>query len=973
MLSTIVLLPFIVAALIPVMGRASRNTILALLVTGALVPLVGLMFQAPTVWRAGLVLERHDWVPELGLNVEFFADALGLSMASLILGIGILVAIYSRFYLAAEDSYAKLASMLALFQGSMLGIVLSDNVLLLILFWELTSLSSFLLIGFWSGRADSQRGARNALIVTGLGGLALLAGALLLGHAAGSFQLTTILGQAETLRDSPLYVPILLLVLIGCFAKSAQVPFQFWLPGAMAAPTPVSAYLHSATMVKAGLFLLARLWPVLAGPDWWFMIVSLVGLVTMLWGAWVAIFKTDLKALLAYSTISHLGMIVMLLGMDTKVAAAAAVFHVLNHALFKASLFLCAGIVEHETGTRDLRRLGGLARTMPITATLACLSALAMAGVPFLNGFLSKEMMLEAAAHTHYLGLDWLFPILATLGAAMSALYSFRFVLGVFFGRARVEPENAPHDPSPGLWLPVACLVVPSVIIGVAPGPTVERLVERVTSAVTGPPPASLELALWHGVTPAFWMTVVAFASALLALPVAHRLDRLYARLVLPPGDDVLDRILRGLQVASHALGSFTANGSLRRYFTVMICSSIVIGGGVFFSSTSGTGGREFTPLNPVGVVGWIVVLAASVMVIVIHHHRLLAIVATSLAGLVVSLIFLQSAAPDLALTQLSVEVVTVILLLLALNYLPKTTARSHGLLRHLAEGGIAILAGTAVGGTLFAILRRDLDSISGFYLDMAKPAGGGANVVNVILVDFRGYDTLGEICVLAIAALIIYALLQSSLRGAAAGRLAAWPHNAQAGDSHPLLLVVLTRLLLPMALLVALYLFLRGHQEPGGGFIAGLVVGVMLVLQYMASGYAWASRRLTVDYHGLVALGVLVALATGMAAIVAGHPFLTSAFGYLHMPMLGELELASAMVFDLGVVGTVVGVVMLMLAGLSRISSLAEPVDASGPLTVALERGEDHPDRRNLHPAAALDGHEAALGNPSAPAAEAE
>ncbi|SNB53605.1 multisubunit potassium/proton antiporter, PhaA subunit /multisubunit potassium/proton antiporter, PhaB subunit [Arboricoccus pini] len=947
LLSAIVILPFAAALLIPVIARAGAGASLCLGGLSTVMALVALLAQAPLVFQDGLVVERHAWVPKAGLDLAFFVDPLGLLMAGLILVIGLLVMIYARFYFGPKEAFGRFMARLALFQGSMLGIVIADNLLLLVIFWEMTSLSSFLLIGYWSHRADSRRGARNALVITSAGGLALLASALLIGHVAGTFQLTTILGQPDVVAQSALYLPILILVLFGCFTKSAQLPFQFWLPGAMAAPTPVSAYLHSATMVKAGLFLMARLWPILAGSEAWFLIVTTVGLLTMVVGAWIAIFKTDLKAILAYSTVSHLGMIAMLLGLGTKLAAVAAIFHLLNHALFKAALFLSAGIVEHETGTRDINRLGGLWRAMPITATLSTLAALAMAGVPLLNGFLSKEMMLEAAVHADYLGVAWLVPLLATVGSAFSVLYAFRFVGRVFFMGSGRPPGELAHDPGPGLWLPVACLIIPVVAIGVMPGLVAQDLVAQAGSAIIGEDPPVFELAIWHGWTQAFQLTLVAMVAGLLGLWVLRWLERLHAGLWHPSGEQIFGKLLDAGSCVVAWLTGRLQNGSLQFYLAVFCLTGLALGITAFWGGDLSAGTRPLMPLSPLGIIGWLVVLAASGFAVVAHQNRLLALIAAGLAGLMVALAFVAFSAPDLALTQLSVEVVTVVLLLLALNYLPKTTPRLRPLRRFGVNAPIALLAGAGVGAALYALLRRDVNSISAFYTAMALPAGGGANVVNVILVDFRGYDTLGEITVLAIAALVIYSLLQSALRGAAARRLTEWPSSAQAGDSHPLLLVVLTRLLLPMALLVGLYIFLRGHQAPGGGFIAGLIVGIALILQYMASGYAWASRRLPTDYHGLVAVGVLVALLTGSVAMLVGRPFLTGGFMHLHLPYLGSIELASATAFDLGVFLTVVGVVLLVLAGLSRMARLAEPSGETGPLTIALDRGENQPHRR--------------------------
>ena len=417
------LLPFLAALAVAVAARMERLVPTALAAAATAAGLVLLLAAAPAVLAGRSAAARVAWVPQLGLDFSLFLDPLGLLFAGLIFGIGLLVILYAHFYLAAEEATGRFFASLMLFQGAMLGIVVSNNVLLLLVFWELTSLSSFLLIGFWRDKAEARQGARMALAVTGGGGLALIAGVLLLGQVAGSYELTAILEQGDIVRASPLYPLMLVLILIGCFTKSAQFPFHFWLPHAMAAPTPVSAYLHSATMVKAGVFLIARLWPVLAGTDLWFILVATTGLVTMLFGAGVALFRHDLKAILAYSTISQLGLLVMLFGFSTPMAAVAGVFHIINHATFKAALFMNAGIVDHETGTRDIRRLGGLARLMPITATLGTLAAASMAGLPPLNGFLSKEMMLEEASHVVWAGQAWLVPLLATVAAILSVAY----------------------------------------------------------------------------------------------------------------------------------------------------------------------------------------------------------------------------------------------------------------------------------------------------------------------------------------------------------------------------------------------------------------------------------------------------------------------------------------------------------------------------------------------------------------------
>ncbi len=888
-----------------------------------------LLTEIPAVFSGEVVRVSVPWVPQLGLSLSFFLDGLGFLFAVLILGIGLLVIVYARFYLDRADPMGRFFSYLLLFQGSMLGIVLSDNLLLLVVFWELTSLSSFLLIGYWWDRPASRAGALMALTVTAAGGLALMGGMLLLGHIAGTFEMSEILTKGDLVRASPLYLPALLLVLLGAFTKSAQFPFHFWLPHAMAAPTPVSAYLHSATMVKAGIFLLARLWPVLAGTPEWFLIVSLTGLATMVIGAWIALFKDDLKALLAFSTVSHLGLITMLLGFGTPMALAAAVLHVLNHATFKAALFLCAGIVEHETGTRDMRRLGGLRHAMPVTATLAIVAAASMAGVPFLNGFLSKEMMLAEASHTTVLGASWPVPLMATLGALLSVAYSARLALHVFLGPERYDGPHRPHDPPFGLWGPVTPLVAAVVAIGVVPATVAGALVAEAARAASGGALEGLHLALWHGLTPALALSGLALAGGLVVLWGTPALDRVRRAVPRPDAGALFARAVADLVRVSRWLGNRLDGGSLPRALAVIVATigALAAAGYLGQEPAALAGDRVLLPVTLPVLTGWLILLAASALIVVCHADRLMALIVTGVAGLMVSLAFLQFSAPDLALTQISVEVVTTLLLLLALNLLPRTTPDELSRRAKFGAGGLAMLGGAGIGALAYAVMTRDFafESLSHYHIAQSVPGGGGTNVVNVILVDFRGFDTFGEIIVLAIAALTIFALLDAALHGVAGRRLARMRLAPQAHDPHPLMLTVATRVLLPLALLVGVYILLRGHNMPGGGFIAGLIVAIAFLMQAMASGYAWAHQRARLDAHVLIGGGVVLAGATGLVPLLFGRPFLTSTFGYVHLPLVGEVELASAMAFDLGVFLTVVGTCLLALATLSRVEDRAE------------------------------------------------
>jgi multicomponent K+:H+ antiporter subunit A len=947
----VVALPFLGALLPGLMNSAGRQACAGVTFTVSLAAFIGLLTNLPTVLAGDVVMARADWIPSLGLNFTLMLDGLGFFFACLILGIGLLIIAYARFYLAREDNMGEFFTYLLLFQGAMVGIVLSDNILLLLVFWELTSLSSFLLIGYWKHLPEGRQGARMALAVTGMGGLSMIGGMLILGQIAGSYDLSVILQNRDLIQDSPLYLPALILILMGCFTKSAQFPFHFWLPHAMAAPTPVSAYLHSATMVKAGIFLMARMWPVLSGTPEWFVIVTTAGLVTMALGAVIALFKHDLKALLAFSTVSHLGLITMLLGTGTAFGAMAAVFHILNHATFKAALFMSAGIIDHETHTRDIRRLGGLRHLMPVTFGIATLAALSMAGIPLLNGFLSKEMMLEETTHTVLFSTPWLVPGLAVLGSLFSAAYCFRLIGHVFFGPVRDDYPSQPHDPGSGLWLPPAILVVLVVVIGVAPF-LAEPLVRLVTASVLGDaaemPKAYLKI--WHGLVPALYMSMIATVGGLLLLAAYRPALRMWDAAPRPEAKVIFDAIIAAAVGLAQRFTNALHDGAFSRYGAIMAVTVLCAG---FYAWTTGTVGnptRIMQPSGPIPILGWLMLVAATCGLVFLHRNRMLSLILIAIVGLVVSIGFVYFSAPDLAMTQITVEVVTIILLLLALNFLPNRTPVESSVLRRTRDTFIAVAGGLCAMALSYHYLLRDAVAtpISEFHLANSYKGGGGTNVVNVILVDFRGFDTYGEIIVLGIAALLIYALTETLLSGPVRARLLnRKPDQARAGDMHPMMMVVLTRVIMPVVLMVGFYIFLRGHNEPGGGFIAGLVVSIAVVMQYMASGFNWASDRLRYPYHGVIGAGVLVAGLTGIGSWFFSKPFLTSDFTYVRIPPFEKFELATAAAFDLGVFLAVVGAVMLSLESFSRLARRAHVPDSDHPMDIDPSRDEAEPDLR--------------------------
>ncbi len=910
-LLTIILLPLLAGTTLALLAARFSRLASAWAVTFVTASSLGwLLSFSPRIFSGEKIVTKLTWLPEIGIDFAFRLDGLSYLFALLILCIGLLIILYAKYYLADTDPIGKFYAYLMLFMAAMLGIVLTENILLTIVFWELTSVSSFLLIGYWNFKSESRRGARMALTVTGGGGLAMLAGFLLLGHVAGSYELTEIFAAREIIQSSPLYLPILILILLGVFTKSAQFPFHFWLPQAMAAPTPVSAYLHSATMVKAGVFMLARLYPALGGSYDFEIIVSVVGLTTMAFAAYVAIFKHDLKGLLAYSTISHLGLIIFLIGLSSPLSAAAAVFHIINHATFKASLFMVAGIIDHECGTRDMRRLRGLYQFMPYTATLAMVAAASMAGIPLFNGFLSKEMFFTESLTLSHLGwFGVIAPIAVTFGGMCSVAYSARFVHNVFFNGTATDLPHTPHEPPRFMKIPVELLVVLCILVGVLPAMTVAPLVFLAAYDVFGGPIPQYTIAIWHGFNTPLFMSAVALLGGLLMFWLLQK--RFNLHLHAPKelnGNRIFVHFIETLLTIARTVTSLIQNGSLQRYLALLIAAVIVMALWPFLQYGYSVGNAPLTPVNLVAIVVWAIAVIAAIATAFIHRQRLIAVILVGVVGLATAITFAYFSAPDLALTQLSVEVVSTALLLMALALIPHTGPKESSVTRRTRDIVLSVFAGAGVTALLWAVLTRPHESIAWYYLAQSVPLGGGSNVVNVILVDFRGFDTFGEIIVLGIAAIGALSLMD----GLKIERKPAF------GFLNSVMLSVAARTLLPFALLVSIYIFLRGHNLPGGGFIAGLITSVALVMQYMAGGLLATSAKLKMDFPKLIGGGVLIAGLTGLGSLIFGAAFLTSTYGYPALPWIGKIPLASAAAFDLGVYLTVIGATLLTISALS-------------------------------------------------------
>lgn len=943
-------LPFAGGLIAAILPRDARN-IAAILAWG--VALTGILCAIklyPLISDGGSIRHEIEWLPSIGVNLVLRLDGLSWIFSQLVLGIGALVVLYARYYMAAQDPVPRFFSYFLAFMGAMLGVVLSGNLIQMVVFWELTSLFSFLLIGYWHHNANARDGARMALTVTATGGFCLLAGVIMLGHIAGSYDLDVVLAAGDLIRDHALYTPMLILILLGALTKSAQFPFHFWLPHAMAAPTPVSAYLHSATMVKAGVFLLIRFWPVLTGTDSWHVIVGGAGMITLLLGAYTAIFQHDLKGLLAYSTISHLGLITLLLGLGSPLAAVAAIFHTMNHATFKASLFMAAGIIDHETGTRDLRRLSGLFRFMPYTATLAMVAAAAMAGVPLLNGFLSKEMFLaETIDHDGSHFGSYALPVLATLASAFAVLYSLRFIHQTFFGPAPPEDlPSQPHEPPHWMRFPIELLVLICLLVGIFPAATIGPFLDVAVRSVLGAETPDYSLAIWHGFSPTLLMSLIALigGSALYVI-FSDRING-NVRGGIPPlyrfgGQRIFEAVIAAITLAAQKLeklsGTRLLQTQLRLVIAVTLMAALLAAAGRNLLETE-PARLIVTPFDPLFALLWALGGACAIgAAYQAKYHRLVALALTGAAGLVSCITFIWLSAPDLATTQLLVEIVTTILLLLGLRWLPKQTslvsasAMFSFRVRRAIDLCLAVSAGIAVALVSYAVMTRPHDdSIARFFLEHSYSEAGGKNVVNVLLVDFRGFDTMGEITVLGIVGLTIFALLRRFRPAAdsleqpeqqrAQNAFDRASKNREIGatlNDYMMLPRIIIQWLFPVILVLAIYLFLRGHDMPGGGFVAGVTMSIAFILQYIAYGVHWTENRLKIRPLFWIGSGLLIATFTGVGAVAFGYPFLTSYFQYADLPALGRIPLASAILFDLGVFVLVVGSTVLMLIALAH------------------------------------------------------
>ena len=890
-----ILSPFVVAILAAwFVSRFPRRAALLAAWPALLTVLLG-GEMARAVSGAGRLIEL-PWAPSLGLSLSFNLDGLGLLFAILITSVGALVVLYASRYIEDHPHASRFYASLFAFMGAMLGVVLSDNILTLFVFWELTGFTSYLLIGFEHERAAARAAALQALIVTGAGGLALLAAGVLLVDVSGTTSISAMAAQRASIVVGPFYNAIVGLVLLAAFTKSAQVPFHFWLPNAMEAPTPVSAYLHSATMVKAGVYLIARMTPVIGSTTVWTTAVMVAGATTMVVGAYRSVQETDLKRILAYSTLSALGVLTMLLGVGTPEAIIAALVYLVAHAGYKGALFLVAGTIDHETGTRDISGLAGLRRAMPRTAQAGGAAALSMAGVPLTLGFVGKDAAYEGLLHA----TDW-YPWLLVLMVLASVLLGLSgLIAGVLPFRGDPARVKEVHDPAWPLWLPPLLLAAGGLFVGVAPS-ILNGPLSTAATAIAGMS-LDVSLSVWHGITPTLLLSLSTLA-AVGSSYVVHEAVRARTWKPRHGSEDLYEGALSGLNAVSRAIAPALHSASLRTYVMVIVATSVLIGGAALVTSAGLDSAMPRTSIAPHDVLIVLLIVGGAIAA-AFAQSTMSAVLSLGAVGYGVATMFLSFGAPDLAMTQFSVETLTVLIYVLVFRHFRALGPLSSRLVR-ARDGLIAVGTGIFIGGLLVSVATTETPRrLQEYFAEFGPTLGHGRNIVNVILVDFRAFDTLGEITVLATAALGVRGLL----RFAATRRQDQYVRVA----TSPIFQTA-ARLLMPLLLVFSVFLLLRGHNQPGGGFVGGLVAAAAFALYAIAFGVHRARQALLVRPLTLLGAGLLIALLSGVPAVLSGQPFLTA----LWAP--GSLPLGTPAMFDVGVFLVVAGVVLMMIFSLAE------------------------------------------------------
>ncbi|MQA33918.1 Na+/H+ antiporter subunit A [Modestobacter roseus] len=931
----------------------------------ALVPATAfgwVLAQLRTVVDGGEVLETLSWIPALDLQIALRLDALSLTFAALVTGVGALVLVYcARYFEPDDEGIGRFAGVMTAFAGSMLGLVLADDVLVLYVFWELTTVFSFLLIGGSGAKLAGRRAASQALLLTTAGGLAMLVGLLMISSASGSRLLSVIVADPGS---GPVLVAGTVLVLAGAVTKSAMVPFHFWLPAAMEAPTPVSAYLHAAAMVKAGIYLVARLAPGFADVPGWRPIVLGLGVATMLIGGWRSLRQNDLKLLLAFSTVSQLGFLITMVGAGSEELAAAGLAMTVAHALSKSTLFLTIGVVDHATGVRDLRLLSGLGRRMPVLAGIGTLAAASLVGLPPFLGFVGKEAAFTAlwegglpdrvTAVVVLVGL--------VLGSVFTAAYCARFLWGAFARKPEL-PDTAPaeleHHPGPLFLAAPAVLALAGLAAGPA-SPLLDHLVVRYAETLPLIAPESEHLALWHGLQPALALSAVTLLGGAAIFALRSQFMRLQQRLAVgASADEGYWNTLQGLDRIAVLVTGTTQRGSLPTYLGTILVVVLVLPGSVLLARTPWPDEWRAwdTPLQ--ALVGAIVLLAAAMTLRI--RQRLSAVLAVGITGYGLALLFVLHGAPDLALTQFLVETLSLVVFVLVLRKLPKDIGDRHRPAERTVRAVIAVCVGLVMAGVGAAALSaRTATPVSADIPELALEEGHGQNVVNVILVDIRAWDTLGELSVLVVAATGVASLVFLRRRTGAVDRAGeehttgADPSSARraprsrwlsasstlAPQRRSVVLEVATRFLFHTIVVFSLFLLFSGHNDPGGGFAGGLVAGLALVLRYLAGGRYELGEAAPIDPGLLLGAGLLFAGGTGATALLLGGQVLESAYLEADLPVLGHASLPTALFFDIGVYLIVVGLVLDILRSLGaeqdRQEDEQDPVDTAPDEVIA-------------------------------------
>lgn len=901
-----------------------------------------------------------EWIPSLGIELTFRLDTLSWFMTLIVGGVGALVLVYcSAYFTTTASGLGRFAAVFVAFEGAMLGLVTADDMLMLFVFWELTTVTSYLLIGHYAERKASRRAAMQAIVITTAGGLAMLVGIILLGEAAGTYRLSEVIAHPP--HGTTAVTVAIVCILAGAITKSALIPFHFWLPAAMAAPTPVSAYLHAAAMVKAGVYLVARFAPAYSDDPTWHGIVVTLGCGTMLLGGYRALRQHDLKLILAFGTVSQLGFIILLVGLGSRSAALAGLAMLGAHAMFKAALFLVVGVVDAATGTRDLRRLSGVGRTLPVTALAGALATASMIGLIPFAGYVAKESALEALHH------DPVILAAVAVGSVLTVAYGLRLWWGAFATKRAVAPaavvdsdvplgEAAHEDAAPApISHPSLLLVWPALILG-ALGLAVALLPQLgehllLPYANTYPEGAPGHLVLWAGITPTFVLTLAILFSGALLFVVRDRVERWQSDLYRgPDADRLYRRFMRRLDDVAADVTAVTQRGSLPVYLGLILVVFVLAVGGPLLVGTSLPG--DYIPWDDPTQVVFAAAAIASALLVTRARRRLKAVILLGVGGYAMAGLYLLHGAPDLALTQVLVETVTLVVFVLVLRRLPPYFSDRPLVASRWLRLGLGLAVGLVVAGVaLVAPSARLHPPVSTDFAAEAVRWGGGTNIVNVTLVDIRAWDTMGEISVLLVAATGVASLVFLSRRtGAifraqdaqrdravwggssdpmAALRLPAAPVGAardrewlQAGRTlapqrRSIIFEVVVRLLFHTMIVYSVFLLFSGHNAPGGGFAAGLVTGIALIIRYLAGGRYELGEAAPVQAGLLLGLGLFLSAGVGVVALLAGGSVLESWIWDLHLPVIGDLHVVTSLFFDVGVYLVVVGLVLDILRSL--------------------------------------------------------